>query len=596
MDSYSFGYREVIPDQTLQEKWKEITFTLGTSQSTLQDIKVPERAGGYCYQDSSTYVTRNRFIYWRIQHDQLELVEHSLDVNLANCRVRYKFVDTPLLDGITIHETFNSVIILVITVSTVHKLTFAHPTKYKQVDLASKGVRSVQMQSIFNEASNQSNSPEYHIFQEIPNNGTTNTCVPHASSSWLVPAQNRAFFALAYNSGLILLLKLDCENGTFQTQEIKMDYSMPRFLSGLATAFRGRQQENQVAMSLAMFTLNDGETYLFSLCRGGELRMWSCKKVQCLCVEDCIVNNKTANNSQTAQNFLLRKSVGNDSDILLGSYLKFEGRCEFSIFRLTYNSGVFRFHRICSLLSRDQHLVDFAFSSQRLWAAWRTSDFDTIAVKYTQLPLDNSFRYAEWRSAVLEQPVDKEDIPLDLRKDPRQIYVDTIFRPGQFSITDIIRALNIYRRQNTVPLSISRRELKERVSAAVEAEIQNEIMDYEVMDEDYIEIVTRCWSKFYSCVVQYHVNSSRLVGLLLLPNVHGAVILKKSLFSVLRPMKTMENFVYNCKQITSTTGIEDFRSQELIKLMTLLGVLEKQVPEDFRYLLLHMFCYSYFLS
>lgn len=106
----------------------------GGSQSTLQDIKVPERAGGYSYKDSSKYFTRNRFIYWRICHDVLELVEHSLDINLANCRVRYKFTDTPILDGISIHETINSVVILIVTVSSVHKLTFSHPDKiHKQV-------------------------------------------------------------------------------------------------------------------------------------------------------------------------------------------------------------------------------------------------------------------------------------------------------------------------------------------------------------------------------------------------------------------------------------------------------------------------------
>jgi len=102
----------------------------------LQDIKVPERAGGYSYKDSSKYFTRNRFIYWRISHDVLELIEHSLDINLANCRVRYKFTDTPILDGISIHETVNSVIILIVTVSSIHKLSFSHPDKiHKQVSM-----------------------------------------------------------------------------------------------------------------------------------------------------------------------------------------------------------------------------------------------------------------------------------------------------------------------------------------------------------------------------------------------------------------------------------------------------------------------------
>ena len=95
---------------------------------------MPEKAGGYCYKNSDTYLTRNRFIYWRIIHDVLELVEYSLDVNLVNNRVRYRFTDTPILDGISIHETTNSVVILIVTVSSVHKLSFTHPTNiHKQV-------------------------------------------------------------------------------------------------------------------------------------------------------------------------------------------------------------------------------------------------------------------------------------------------------------------------------------------------------------------------------------------------------------------------------------------------------------------------------
>lgn len=120
---------------TIRNRYSDFIFP-GGSQSTLQDIKVPERAGGYSYKDSSKYFTRNRFIYWRICHDVLELVEHSLDINLANCRVRYKFTDTPILDGISIHETINSVIILIVTVSSVHKLSFSHPEKiHKQVSV-----------------------------------------------------------------------------------------------------------------------------------------------------------------------------------------------------------------------------------------------------------------------------------------------------------------------------------------------------------------------------------------------------------------------------------------------------------------------------
>jgi nuclear pore complex protein Nup160 len=66
----------------------------------------------------------------------LELVEHSLDVNLVGNNIRYKFQDTPVLEGLTIHETYNSIVVLVATVSSVHRLSFPHPDKiHKQVQL-----------------------------------------------------------------------------------------------------------------------------------------------------------------------------------------------------------------------------------------------------------------------------------------------------------------------------------------------------------------------------------------------------------------------------------------------------------------------------
>lgn len=77
---------------------------------------------------------KENFYFRRIYHDILELVEQSMDVNLIDARVRYRFTDTPILDGITIHEINGQVIILIPTVCSVHCLTFSHPERiHKQV-------------------------------------------------------------------------------------------------------------------------------------------------------------------------------------------------------------------------------------------------------------------------------------------------------------------------------------------------------------------------------------------------------------------------------------------------------------------------------
>lgn len=145
---------------------------LGATQSTLQDIKVPEKAGGYYYNDLSKVHNRNRFIYWyvsdasfdivknfrkkhyfsslfstffrRTNRDVLDLSEVSLDLNLIDNNIRYKFSDSPVL-AVSISEIENNVIALVTTVSSVHCLKFSHP------DRIHKNNDDTQAYSIFHE-------------------------------------------------------------------------------------------------------------------------------------------------------------------------------------------------------------------------------------------------------------------------------------------------------------------------------------------------------------------------------------------------------------------------------------------------------------
>ncbi|KAL7295616.1 hypothetical protein TKK_0010980 [Trichogramma kaykai] len=583
---YKLGYREIIPDQSLPDKWKEIIISTGGSQSTLQDIKVSERAGGYCYKPSSRYFTQNRFIYWRIAHDVLELVEYSLDINLVNNQVRYKFTDTPILEGITIHETANSIVILVVTVSSVHKLSFVHPKRVHKQDQTLVSTAELTMQSIFSEATVQAARDPSTLYV-IPNVGLTNSPVAHAAASWLTMPQEEAQFALAYDTGLILLLRMDTVTGLVHSSELKHESIMPRFLSGLATAFR-RNNDQEIPMSLVIHS-HGSEVYLFALYQEGTLRMWSCNKTQCIAVINVSMNNQ--NVVKNIQNHALKKVSGTKSDELyLTTYLKYDSSSEFCVLKVVQEAGSFKLNRMCTLLAPDHHLVDFSFTTQKLWAVWRTIEIDSIAITHVQLPLHNNQISCEWESAELVQPPDKDYIISEAYMDPRETYINYIFHPGKFALADIIRALSIYRKTNfLIDINLSPALLKERVCMAVEAEIQNEVMDYELMDEEYLEIVNRCWSKFYSRILQYHLNRSRPVGLLLFPSIDGIVLLKKSFFSVLRPMEPLEHLMLCNEQST----ISHFRNtpilnedpnicQDLIILMSTIVALDNQLSDDFK--------------
>lgn len=212
-----------------------------------------------------------------------------------------------------------------------------------------------------------------------------------------------------------------------------------------------------------------------------------------------------------------------------------------------------------------------------------------MAVTHVRLSLKSTDVNSEWETVALFQSFDK-DYVINSNIDPRQAYIDCIFHPGKFSLKDIISALSIYKKSSNLGnMQLSPTALKEKVCMAVEAEIQNEVIDYELMDEDYLEIVNRCWSKFYSCVLQYHVNKSRLVGLLLLPDVLGIVLLKKSSFSLLRPMEAIEHIMLSNGNthttrlnITPTLLQDEIINQDLITLISALTHLEQRMTDDLK--------------
>jgi hypothetical protein len=56
--------------------------------------------------------------------------------------------------------------------------------------------------------------------------------------------------------------------------------------------------------------------------------------------------------------------------------------------------------------------------------------------------------------------------------------------------------------------------LRDDVCAAVEAEIQNEVIEYEISDEEYLEVSHSAWARMYSVAVQYHQSGLKPMGLI----------------------------------------------------------------------------------
>lgn len=92
----------------------------------------------------------------RTSRDVLELSEVSLDVNLINNNVRYKFTDSPVL-SVSLAEHRDSVVVLVATVSSIHHLKFPYPSSMR------KSNEEIAVFSIFHEASANPSMCLFHV-------------------------------------------------------------------------------------------------------------------------------------------------------------------------------------------------------------------------------------------------------------------------------------------------------------------------------------------------------------------------------------------------------------------------------------------------
>jgi hypothetical protein len=63
-----------------------------------------------------------------------------MDLNLNGNNLKIQFQNSPVLEGISVHETIDKVYILVSTVASVHRLVFPHPRKLGSVAAVSIGL------------------------------------------------------------------------------------------------------------------------------------------------------------------------------------------------------------------------------------------------------------------------------------------------------------------------------------------------------------------------------------------------------------------------------------------------------------------------
>ena len=86
-------------------------------------------------------------------------------------------------------------------------------------------------------------------------------------------------------------------------------------------------------------------------------------------------------------------------------------------------------------------------------------------------------------------------------------------------------------------------KLREEVCSAVEVEIHNQVTEFEITDEEHIEISHAAWARFYSCAIQYHEAGMKPMGLVVDGDSGLFAVVKRSGHSFIRPIDPLEQLV-----------------------------------------------------
>ncbi|KAH8416814.1 hypothetical protein KR222_005997, partial [Zaprionus bogoriensis] len=571
----NLSYREVIPRNLNPEEWVEVEINTGT-QSTLQDIKTFGKSGSFCFHPDGTKQNRNRFIYWRTYQDIVELTEVSLDISLVRNQLRLRFTDSAVL-SVTMSEQTNIVTLLVATVSSVHRVVFP-----LQAEAASAGgpaaVLEAQKNSIFHDIS--ANLKDRSMFYVLEGSMPIN--VPQMAANDMSKNNEEAYFAVDYQSKLMLYV-MNCSTGNTVGQEVKESNLMPRFLSNLKGALTGRGDSMEAVVSMA-FSHVGSEMYLLVLYRNNELRLWSVDTLQNVASLSCADSQE----SPGPQNSLLRRI----DDRHFCVFLSHETFAEFIILSVVSNLhepnartvGLVAKHRVPA---SQMDLSDFDATNSHIWTLCSNAEGDhSISAIFF-----GADRTIKWVTAALEPPPDRYCLTVEHGVDPREAYCSYIFHPGRFDRNVITKALYMFRRINMQfdikQLTMSM--LKEQVCQAVEDEIQNELKEFVVTDEEYLDIATRLWDRFYSCCEQYHMKFSEPIGVSALGIMDVVCVVRRHSFALLRPCEMLEHLIFAEEHTLEVTDFvashcDNSRSAALsfVGLMKIIKLLEKSLTEDIK--------------
>lgn len=516
-------YRQVVTEHFQSNEWKEILINPEGASTTLRDESTLPRSGGHCFKDIP-----NRFIFWRVLYDKLELVEHSLDTNLTENQVRIHFRDSPVLDsGISVYETSESVVLLVPTACSCHRLTFPRPSPVRYADNDVRDNENVftdaSIFSNFNAPSIDDPATFYSFNAELSHPYTAASCLDQ---------KHDAIFIIALQNNVMLYVRMEYISGLSILKEICQESAVPRMLSNITKVFSAHN-ENPVINSLAVHPFQH-DIYIYSLDNACELKVWSIEKSVYIYIMDMKkLYVGTADNGLRPH--IIFKRV--DDQLLLTVYLSLSESSKFVVFEPCSDCGIFKLQQkfyVCSPMN--SRLVDMALYGDEIWCIWRTGK-DIACVKSVNI------KKGDWKNCILDTTSVEQHSQYS--SDPKQTYLDKIFSSlTYFTEDDLKNAITVYDSSDN---SESITDYRTRISNAIDSKVAQELDKYDSADvESQLQLVEQCSASFYKSCLDYRRKRLAPLGIIWLgPPSFLLVVVTNSSFCFLRPTDDIENNIFS---------------------------------------------------
>lgn len=494
------GYIELASPQILDDKWCDLNFDFASGQNVLQDMIMPGSGGGYVYRDARSVgsATHNRFLYWRTVNDVLELVEISTEHVLENNQVRITFPNSPVLSRVTMMEFSDSIVIMLATLTSVHRFDLPHP--------------KVTTKSILHELTTDLlfNPANYYI---LNTQNSINNQQPICATSWY--DKNSVKCALSFPDSSILIVQFGRNTHQISLCEIKQVGIIGRLLSKMPSILgRGANEcDNAVFISTSYHHPQTNDVLLLALCKDWRLRVFSTT------TRECIYTFNVINQNNLTQSFSMHTNQTTDLPMMkmYGSHIviyQTENRPEFLLLLYSFRDGFHEIREIATFQTPSWvKLIDFSLTDKKLWALANVREAETVLCHLNLCSILEGVETEDF-----EEVWDFVNFVDDIEIPSARNYVAEIFWRNHFSVATVSKAI-VGVTGPFVPKKPSMNALEELAYTRIVDENQDE-----------------AWARFYNYCLQNHHAANKSIGLVTAADESVISIVKRSNPSFICPL------------------------------------------------------------